>query len=109
MKRDNVMPRPWSLRESYDNGEPSGYVINSGINLIADIESKANAELIVRAINRDHVFEELKNLLRTAQTDLEYLMDEDCDDFNGPESTVMAIKEILSKIKNGGKNNETSI
>lgn len=50
-------PGPWSLRESYDRGEPSGYVVSGEYENTADVilgsfgdkETEANAYLIAAA------------------------------------------------------------
>lgn len=50
MNTDTKTPGPWTYREAFDNGEPCGYVIQSGVNAIADVpQGEADARLIAAA------------------------------------------------------------
>lgn len=43
-------PGPWTYRPAYDNGEPCGYVVQSGVNAIADVlQGEDDARLIAAA------------------------------------------------------------
>ena len=49
---DKATARPWSYRPAFANGEPCGYVVQSGASCIADIpQGEDDAALIVRAVN----------------------------------------------------------
>jgi hypothetical protein len=65
---------PWTYREAYDNGEPCGYVVQSGVNAIADVpQGEEDARLIA-------VAPELLDAAKNALTCIEqYVAHEDVD------------------------------
>lgn len=50
MSESKHTPGPWNYRSASDNGEPCGYVVQSGISTIADVpQSEDDASLIAAA------------------------------------------------------------
>lgn len=51
---------PWNYREAFDNGEPCGYVVQSGVNAIADVpQGEDDARLISSAPDLLEALEEM--------------------------------------------------
>ena len=93
---DKSTPRPWKVFTTLDGtkvvgiGELTGDgVVDGGFGIWRDgIEAVANARLIVRAVNRDHLFDEMVNLLSG---------DEEAPPFLHPLNTLDMLIEAFAK------------
>ncbi len=67
MTKDNSTPRPWKISESGNPNFKWCVVAPDGgsvCHITTWAEQEENAQLIVRAVNRDHVFEELVDVCK---------------------------------------------
>jgi len=75
---------PWSHREAYHKGEPVGFVVQSGVQGLFDVDKEADAAFIVKACN---AHEELVEALKMAVDDLE----EGCYAVSTREAAIKAL------------------
>ncbi len=102
MSKDNSTPRPWKLGSDTAKVRER-FIVDSNNRIIVYLdgsieEAKANAKLIVRAVNRDHVFEELIRIIWMCKGCIEEaIFNEDGLDGAIGEKALKEIKQVLSK------------